>query len=175
MSKSPKNTKFCYNVISGKVCGESKEKHFHGERYNKCIKCEETLKDGDLVPLDFFETLAEDFMADMQCDKVKSLKMYNEVLKEYPFCLEKNETRNFKFGHMKKIANNKKIDYEEKVRRITSVLINLAFEKITTTNADIGTLEDVERFCPLKTCRPVTEEYGYYKNAFDRKLTLKKD
>jgi hypothetical protein len=171
MSKSTKNAKFCYNVISGKVCGENKEKHFHGELHNKCMKCEEVLQDGDLIPLIFFEELAEDFMADMQCDKSKSLEMYNEVLKEYPFCLKKDENRNFKFKHMKKIANNKKIDYEGKVKNITSVLIDLAYEQITTMNADIGALAD----CKVKNCRPVDEEYGYYKKAFEYKLTLKKD
>jgi hypothetical protein len=174
MSKSPeKSTKFCYNIISGKICGESKEKYFHGERHNKCMKCSEVLKEDDLVPLHFFETLAEDFMADLQCDKVKSLEMYNEVLKEYPFCKHDDKLRNYKFGHIKKISNNKKINYEEKVRRITSVLINLAYEQITTSNADIGTLETIDRFCPVKTCRPIEEEYKYYKNAFERKL--KKD
>jgi hypothetical protein len=172
-TSSEKTTKFCYSIVSGKVCGESKEKHFHGERHNKCTKCSEVLKEDDLVPLHFFEELAEDFMADIQCDKVKSLEMYNELLKEYPFCKNDDKLRNLKFGHMKKINNIKKLQYEEKVRRITVLLIGLAFERITSSNSDLGALETVDRFCPTKTCRPVEEEYKYYKNAFERKV--KKD
>lgn len=80
---------FCYNIIKGSICGESNPKKFHKQKFHKCKKCTRDLKSEDIIPLEFFEMLAKNFMKDYECDKTKTINFYKKILKEYPFCIIK--------------------------------------------------------------------------------------
>ena len=41
----------------------------------------------------------------------------------------------------------------------------MAWQHITTGNADIGVLQELDKYCKIKTCRPIKEEYEYYKEV----------
>jgi hypothetical protein len=138
-----KDLPFCYGIHKGSVCGESKSKKFHSKKVHICKKCSEHLTAEDIIPLEFFEMLAKDFMKDWKCDKIKTAKMYKELLKEYPFCIIKDETREYKYEFLELIINNdKEFNEEQKFFRLTAVFLDLMMEYLGTTNQDIGVLTD---------------------------------
>jgi hypothetical protein len=158
---------FCYGYLNKHICGTSNPKHFHPEKYTKCKKCTQKLELDDLVPLVFFEELASDFMAEWQCNKKEATSMYKKVLKEYPFCLD-GSILTFKFDHLRKAATKKSFSYDGKIKLIAYILLELAFEHITTINLDIGnavnakyesTKEEYEEY--------MKEEYESYSEAYN--------
>jgi hypothetical protein len=86
---------------------------------------------------------------------VKIVQHTKVDLSKYPFCIEK---KSFKFTTLKHIQANSTLSTIDKTRRITSFLIDLAYEHLTTRSTDIGTL--------VETHRPIYKEYAYYKQAF---------
>lgn len=124
-------------------------------RKNRCSMNASKLKP---LPLIYFKNLAKEITQTNNTKKQKS------ALKKFPFCLNKQTA--FKNGHIKNILEHTELSKTEKTRRITSLLIDLAWENITTRHADIGVLEDT-KYCKIKKCRPIKEEYGYYKNIHE--------
>ena len=98
----------------------------------------------EAIPLSFFKEAA-----------VKIVEHKNINFSKYPFCIEKSS---FKLTFLKQIQANSKLSTIDKTRRITSFLIDLAYEHLTTRSTDIGTLAE--------THRPMYKEYAYYKQAF---------
>ena len=66
---------FCYVVAKGYVCGESNPKKFDKQKIHKCKKCTRDLKNEDIIPLEFFEMLAKDYMKEYKCNKNKTSEM----------------------------------------------------------------------------------------------------
>lgn len=165
-----KELPFCYNVIKGSVCGESSPKKFHSKKIYKCKKCSEQLTKEDIIPLEFFEMLAKDFMKDYSCDKIKASKMYKELLKVYPFCIE-DDMIEWKYKDLDLVINNKKFDKEQKVVRLTAVFLDLMIEYLSTRQQDIGVLTDNYIY---KTKEEVIERisisYKFYKENIEEFL-----
>jgi hypothetical protein len=137
-----KELPFCYKVNKGSVCGESHPMKFHNQKFHKCKKCDEHLTNEDIIPLEFFEMLAKDYMKDYKCDKKRTSEMYKEVLKEYPFCISKDDVRESKYEFLDLIMNYKKFNKEQKILRLTAVFLDLMLEYLGTSNMDIGGLTD---------------------------------
>jgi hypothetical protein len=137
-----KDLPFCYGIHKGSVCGESKSKKFHSKKVHICKKCSEHLTTEDIIPLEFFEMLAKDFMKDWKCDKIKTAKMYKDLLKEYPFCLIEDKHRESKYEFLELVITNEDFTDEEKFVRLTAVFVDLMMEYLGTTNMDIGVLTD---------------------------------
>ena len=129
---------------------------------NKCIVKKSILK---ALPLSYFKSLANNIMNIMnklQDNSNESKHSCVALLQQFPFCITDTE---FDFDIIKNIFENKAFTKTEKKRRIISALINMAWQHITTHNADIGVLQDLDDYCRVKTCRPIKEEYAYYINA----------
>jgi len=154
---------FCYNIVGNKLCGKDQVKHFHPEKFTKCKKCTQKLEEGDLVPLSFFEDIASDFMAEWQCNKSEATKIYKLLFQEYPFCYKNKGDIDWDFSFMRKIANNKDVSYDDKVRILTILLIKLAYQYMTTINVDPGTMTEY-----TKASKELVErEYISYKRDFE--------
>ena len=107
-------------------------------------------------PLNYFKSIASQLIL-LDTKTYKSIYPY---IKGDPF-----NAISWKCGHIKRICNNKEFSNSDKIYRITGVLIALAFEKLTSRNADIGVWE----YFDIKTkARDVIEEYSYYKNLFKK-------
>ena len=129
---------------------------------NKCIVKKSTLQ---ALPLSYFKSLANNIMNIMNKLQDNSNETKHKcvaLLHQFPFCITDTE---FDFNIIKTIFKNTAFTKTEKKRRIISALINMAWQHITTHNADIGVLQDLDDYCRVKTCRPIKEEYEYYKNA----------
>jgi hypothetical protein len=64
---------------------------------------------------------------------------------------------------MRKIANNKDVSYDDKVRILTILLIKLAYQYMTTINVDPGTMTEY-----TKASKELVErEYISYKRDFE--------
>lgn len=133
---------FCYKIIKDSICGEYNPKKFHKKKFHKCKKCSEQLTKEDIIPLDFFEMLAKEYMKDWKCNKNKTFKMYDEMLKEYPFCIIKDDERKSKYEFLDLVMSYKKFNKEEKFLRLTAVFLDLMLEYLGTSNMDIGGLTD---------------------------------
>lgn len=88
--------------------------------------------------------------------KKHSLVEINKLILKKPFFAS-----SWKAKIIKDILKNNLFSRNEKERRITGVLISLAFEHITHHSTDIGNWSDIQ--CNV-TCRDVNTEYNYYKN-----------
>ena len=126
---------------------------------DKCLVKKSTLK---ALPLSYFKTLASNIMNKLKDNSNKSKDIRVSLLQEFPFCIKDTE---FDFDIIKNIFVNTSFTKKEKKRRIISALINMAWQYITTHNADIGVLQDLDAYCKVKTCRPIKEEYDYYLNV----------
>lgn len=126
---------------------------------NKCIVKKSTLQP---LPLSYFKSLANNIMNKLQDNSNETKHACVYLLQQFPFCIRDTE---FDFDIIKNIFENTAFTKTEKKRRIISALINMAWQHITTHNADIGVLQDFDDYCRVKTCRPIKEEYEYYKNA----------
>jgi len=154
-----KNSK--YLKISQKL-NKIKTKKKRLIKNNKCIVKKSTLK---ALPLSYFKSLANNIMNIMnklQDNSNETKHACVALLKQFPFCITDTE---FDFDILKNIFKNTEFTKTEKKRRIISALINMAWQHITTHNADIGVLQDLDNYCRVKTCRPIKEEYEYYINA----------
>jgi len=159
---------FCYNILKGSICGESSPKKFNKQESHKCKKCSRDLKKEDIIPLEFFEMIAKDFMKDWKCDKNKTSKMYNEVLKEYPFCLDDDELREYKYEDVDKIMNYKKFNEEQKFLRLTAIFLDLMLEYLSTSNMDIGVLTDDYIYKNKKgVINRISISYKFYKENIE--------
>jgi len=98
----------------------------------------------EALPLSFFKETAVQFVEHKKINFSK-----------YPFCIKNTS---FKLTFLKQILANSTLTTLDKTRRITSFLIDLAYEHLTTRSTDIGTLAE--------THRPIYKEYAYYKQAF---------
>ena len=129
---------------------------------NKCLEKKSTLQP---LPLSYFKKLAIKIFNLLEENNSQTKKKCIDILQSFPFC-EKNNIRlnTFKFkSYLQKIFQNNLFTKNEKKRRITSALIDMAWEYITTHNADIGTLSSDGN--PPHLYRQIKEEYQYYKNV----------
>ena len=107
-----------------------------------------------MEPKTFFYQLAN-YIIDL---KKHSVVEINKFILKKPFFAS-----SWKAKIIKDILKNNSFSRTEKERRITGVLISLAFEHITRLITDIGNWSDIQ--CNV-TCRDVNSEYSYYKNLF---------
>jgi hypothetical protein len=125
---------------------------------NKCSFLKSKLKP---LPLSFFIKLSKQIIQYLHLHH--TIEKYNnkikQILQKYPFCISNNEKI------IISIYKNKSFTQKEKERRIIIALIDFAWQNITTGNADIGILTNKNKYCENKTCRPIKEEYQYYKNV----------
>lgn len=129
---------------------------------NKCLVKKSTLEP---LPLLYFKKLSTEIFKILEENNDQTKNKYLAILKTFPFCEKNDKNINYKFNnYLKSIFKNNLFDTNEKKRRITSALINMAYEYITTKNADIGTLSD-NTTNPHNLQRPIKEEYEYYKNV----------
>ena len=129
---------------------------------NKCLVKKSTLNP---LPVSYFKKLSTEIFKILEENNDQTKNKYLAILKTFPFCEKNDKNINYKFNnYLKSIFKNNLFDKNEKKRRITSALINMAYEYITTKNADIGTLSDIDNN-PHHLQRPIKEEYEYYKNV----------
>jgi hypothetical protein len=128
---------------------------------NKCLEKKSTLQP---LPLSYFKNLAIKIFKILEENNSQTKKKCIDILQNFPFC-EKNNT--LKFKYLQGIFQNNLFTKNEKKRRITSALIDMAWEYMTTKNADIGSLSSDGN--PPHLFRPIKEEYQYYKNVHNLK------
>ena len=129
---------------------------------NKCLVKKSTLEP---LPLSYFKKLSTEIFKILEENNDQTKNKYLAILKTFPFCEKNDKNINYKFNnYLKSIFKNNSFDKNEKKRRITSALINMAYEYITTKNADIGTLSNIDNN-HHHLQRPIKEEYEYYKNV----------
>jgi len=134
---------------------------------NKCLVKKYTLKP---LSLSYFKNTGNTIFNNLTENTKNSIKICISILQTFPFCIiDKKNTKihnsntHYNFQILKNIFENNSFNKTEKKRRIISSLINMAWQYITTRNADIGVLQTLNTYCPIKTCRPIKEEYKYYK------------
>jgi hypothetical protein len=129
---------------------------------NKCLEKKSNLQP---LPLSYFKNLAIKIFNLLEENNSQTKKKCIDILQNFPFCEKNNIKLNtFKFkSYLQRIFQNNLFTKNEKKRRITSALIDMAWEYITTMNADIGTLSNDGN--PHHLYRPIKEEYQYYKNV----------
>ena len=133
---------------------------------NKCLEKKSTLQP---LPLSYFKKLAIKIFNLLEQNN-QTKKKCLDILQAFPFC-EKNDTNeydstiDFKFEYyLQNIFQNNLFTKNEKKRRLTVALIDMAWEYITSMNADIGTLSNNVRE-KHHLYRPINEEYQYYTKA----------
>jgi hypothetical protein len=139
---------------------------------DKCSLKKSRLK---ALPLTYFKIIARIIMSTLEenaKDSEDSKEICISILQHFPFCIKDkknssidNSNQKYYFTIIKNIFENNAFNKTEKKRRIISALINMAWQHITTGNADIGVLQELDTYCKIKTCRPIKEEYEYYKKV----------
>jgi hypothetical protein len=139
---------------------------------DKCSLKKSTLKP---LPLGYFKKFAQIIISTLEenkKDSEDSKEICIAILQHFPFCIKDkknssidNSNQKHYFKIIKHIFENNAFNKTEKKRRIISTLINMAWQHITTGNADIGVLQELDTYCKIKTCRPIKEEYEYYKKV----------
>lgn len=127
---------------------------------NKCLEKKSTLQP---LPLSYFKKLAIKIFNLLEENNSQTKKKCIDILQQFPFCQKNNIFKSKYYMYLQKIFQNNLFTKNEKKRRITSALIDMAWEYMTTRNADIGTLSSDGN--PLHLFRPIKEEYQYYKNV----------
>ena len=136
---------------------KTKTKSFNN--VNKCLVKKSTLQP---LQLSYFTKLATKIVSILEENNNQTKQKCIEILKNFPFCNKKDEHLDFIFEHyLQYIMSSKLFSKNEKKRRITSALIDLAWEYMTTRNADIGALGN-NTHKPHNLERPVKKEYQYY-------------
>lgn len=139
---------------------------------DKCSLKKSTLKP---LPLGYFKKIGNIIMSTLEengKDSEDSKEICIAILQHFPFCIKNkknlsidNSNQKHYFEIIKHIYKNTAFNKTEKKRRIISALINMAWQHITTGNADIGVLQELDMYCKIKMCRPIKEEYEYYKKV----------
>jgi hypothetical protein len=125
---------------------------------NKCLEKKSTLQP---LPLSYFKKLAIKIFNLLEQKKKKKKKCL-DILRAFPFCEKNDSNIDYKFEYyLQNIFQNNLFTKNEKKRRLTVALINMAWEYITSMNADIGTLSNNVRE-KHHLYRPINEEYQYY-------------
>ena len=127
---------------------------------NKCFFLKSKLKP---LPISFFNKLSKQIIQSLSSLSIieKNNNKIKQILQKYPFCIHNGNEEEIIIS----IYKNKSFTKKEKERRIIIALIDFAWQHITTRNADIGVLTNNNKYCENKTCRPIKEEYKYYKNV----------
>lgn len=166
--KSSKQTLVCSkNKTLCSIQGGSKKTKKNIIINNKCLVKKSTLNP---LPLSYFKNTGNTIFNNLTENTKKSIKICISILQTFPFCIiDKKNTKihnsntHYNFQILKNIFENNLFNKTEKKRRIISSLINMAWQYITTRNADIGVLQTLTPYCEIKTCRPIKAEYKYYK------------
>ena len=161
--------------MNSKITKKNK-KHFSRKKTNKTLKivnkCLEKKSTLQPLPLSYFKKLAIEIFNILEENDNQTKKKCLAILQAFPFC-EKNDTNeydstiDYKFeNYLQNIFRSNVFTKNEKKRRLTSALIDMAWEYITTMNSDIGTLSNSNNVAkPHHSYRPIKEEYQYYKKV----------
>ena len=154
-----KLTKINNKKFKSKSKSKTKTKTKNFNNVNKCLVKKSTLQP---LELSYFTKLSTKIVSILEENNNQTKQKCIEILKNFPFCNKKDEHLDFIFEHyLQYIMSSKLFSKNEKKRRITSALIDLAWEYMTTRNADIGALGN-NTHKPHNLERPIKKEYQYY-------------